>query len=671
MAEKQAALLVKTRAEKDAAAKKSSASIEMIKERDQLKEKIQKMESDAKSDKTEMEGAHQRNEMLKKRMRQFQDILNKQTAKIDELEKALASVPPVSVTETATKPIITTTPAITAVKSPLPEKTAANKETEKGKAQVIPKEMKATTPNQEAKDDRPTVPEGGFKFAPGGKRTPLDKNTEETSSLLQTTAPISVAPKAGTTQDFLQTNVPVPVAAKAATTPDFVQAKAPLPVATKAGVTPDLLQTEAPLPVAMKAATTQDLLQTKASLPTTTKLATPPDSLQSKTSPPVSTKGTTPQGKIEGDGVPKQELSNMSIKPSPVRPNSPMREKADLQTGGDDSEAMKKKALIAKLNEKKRKLAEAKAQKQAQLSKSPIDTTIGDEKADDQEKKTDVNTVIESKADRLGAVPISTQVKDEGKQAEPVANSEMSTFGFIPGEPQEPSAKKVKTEETNKVAPNIDEPVAKTTKPMDVTISTADTIEKVPQVNPSTTIGEVAVEEAKIVPPMVFGKVFGSVTPFGTSSATFGNSSFGAPTAASHTFDSSTSIQSTSGFSGIGVPESSLPSTGAFLTNMKPPSSNAAPFTFGSTSGPIILPTPSNPQPLTASPFGAFTGSPFGGGAVQARPLFVSSISIKRSAPDGEINDEMIAKQPRGEATIDEGDEGQEDDAVDGVEGNE
>ena len=71
-----------------------------------------------------------------------------------------------------------------------------------------------------------------------------------------------------------------------------------------------------------------------------------------------------------------------------------------------------------------------------------------------------------------------------------------------------------------------------------------------------------------------------------------------------------------------------------------------------------MLPTPANPQPLTANPFGAFSGSPFGGGPSQAKPLFGSSSGIKRPAQDEAMEEEKDTKHTRLEETVDEEDNG-------------
>lgn len=578
LAEKQTAMLAKMKTDKDAATKSSSASLEVAKERDQLKERIQKMEFEALSTKTELDGANQRLEMLKKRMRQFQETLNKQTAKIEELEKALAAATPNVVPEPESTQVEAkiATPQAKLPRSDKP----AGKEPDRAPMQEVTKETKAAVPSQEVmKDDLPGVPEGGFKFGPGGKRPLLEKKTSDSSSATS------------------------------------IQSKTPI------------------LPPAKDA-----------SKPPSQKPAAPSAKIPEKT---------------EIDSVSKQETPAQS----PVRSNSPTREKVELQPGGDESEATKKKALLAKLNEKKRKLAEAKAYKEAQLG------TVAESKPDDHEKKAESDMVVESNPE-LAIV----ESKDEEKPAEEAVKPETSTL-----EQLEPPAKKTKMQDAPKleIKASVDEVESVDKKAVEASMpDVAADEEPVPSKSLTPMPTEPLAEEAKKVPPKTFGGLFASAkTGFGSGTTSFGSSTFGtSAVGGALPFGSSLSVRPSSGFPATDTASSTLPSeftgittsesstTSVFLTNMKPPSSNAAPFSFGTSSGPIILPTPTNPQPMTANPFGAFSGSPFGGTPSQAMPLFGTSSTIKRSAPEAESTDEKGAKLPRIEEKIaDENVEGEND----------
>lgn len=549
--EKQTGMLAKMKTDKDAATKSSSASLEVAKERDQLKEKIQKMEFEALSTKTELDGANQRLEMLKKRMRQFQETLNKQTAKIEELEKALAAATSNTVPEPESMQVVpkATTPQAKLHGTDKP----AGKEQDQAPIHEVMKETKAAVPSQGVmKDELPCVPEGGFKFGPGGKRPLLEKKTSDSSS---------------------------------ATT---MQLKSP----------------------------SQKLTAPSAKIPEKTEI----DS------------GSKPE-------TPAQ---------SPVRPNSPMRDKVESQPGGDESEATKKKALLAKLNEKKRKLAEAKAQKEAQLG------TVTEIKPDDYEKKAEFETAVQCSAEL-----VIVESKDEEKPAEDAVKPETSSLEHL-----EPPVKKAHLQDVPKleIKASVEkiEPVDK--RAVEASIPDIAVEEKlVPSKSLTAMPIESVADETKKLPTQAFGGMFAAAkTGFGSGATSFGSSTFDTSAAGGALiFGSSLSVRPSSGppasetasstlpseFSGIITTESS--NSSVFLTNMKPPSSNAAPFSFGTSSGPIILPTPTNPQPITANPFGAFSGSPFGGVASQAMPLFGTSTTIKRSAPEVESADENVAKLSR------------------------
>jgi hypothetical protein len=174
---------------------------------------------------------------------------------------------------------------------------------------------------------------------------------------------------------------------------------------------------------------------------------------------------------------------------------------------------------------------------------------------------------------------------------------------------------------------------------------------------------------------------FGSVSAFG-SGTTFGMTGFG-KTASPLTFGTSSTIAKTSSKEGEGL---SMPaptafgsavstekptafgSGGAFL-DMKPPSSTAPKFTFGSSPN-ITLPTPAKGLPVASgTSFGVFGhggASPFGGGmaqSTQAQPLF--GAPAKRPPPDdwGDEGQESAAKHPRIEE--EEGEEEEQDDVGD------
>ena len=381
LVEKQNAMITKMKADKDSVLKSSAATLEISKERDQLKEKIQKMEFEAKSVKTELDGANQRNEALKIRMREFILTLSKQKEKIDELEKALATAlaPAGSEIEGTTIAAKTTTGSVKPLR--------ADKASAAGGSptQEDFHENKAAAPNQEAKEGNLAVPEGGFKFGPGGKRPLLDTKTSETS--------LKPAMK--------------PAASLLATS-------------------------DVGKSMSHKVIVPSETNQEKAEMETAPKLETPPV-------------------------LEFSVITGPSSVPSTVRPHSPMRDNVESQAGGNDSEATKKKALIAKLNEKKRKLAEAKAQKQAQLAKSPSDPLAAEENVDAHDKIDEIQVASEKSVEVLGAVSTNTAEilaaeftnTAESRPAEPRAQEEYSRMDV--SSLDQTAAKKAKAEEAERL----------------------------------------------------------------------------------------------------------------------------------------------------------------------------------------------------------------------------
>jgi hypothetical protein len=166
--------------------------------------------------------------------------------------------------------------------------------------------------------------------------------------------------------------------------------------------------------------------------------------------------------------------------------------------------------------------------------------------------------------------------------------------------------------------------------------------------------------------PAIFsgGTVFGGITPFG-GVASFGASSFGkSPTSTGGmAFGSSSSVRVDP--AGAKQEASEDTSKSSVFLDMKPPSSTAAPFSFGSSS--IKLPTPTLVPPNQAgpSPFGAFSASPFGGAssaanpfgggaAPAALPLFGSSPNIQRSVPEDPNKEDQPPMADDGEDAINE-----------------
>lgn len=164
---------------------------------------------------------------------------------------------------------------------------------------------------------------------------------------------------------------------------------------------------------------------------------------------------------------------------------------------------------------------------------------------------------------------------------------------------------------------------------------------------------EVSSDPTETSPPPAqspFGTSSGGAAPitFGQASS-FGSSGFaGAALAGNTTASSFGSASSGGGFPGSTLFGSSqsmaTAAAGGSFLNMKPPgSANAPTFSFGSSSGPITLPTPTLTAPAP-SPFGAFGGgSSAGFGSTStfgARPLFDTSTREETEEKEDEGKDE-------------------------------
>ena len=551
LVQKQQSLLKKMQTDKESSTASSSTTAGIVKENALLKDKIQKMDNESKSNQTELKGANDRIEMLKQRMRQFQKTIGEQRKKISDLETvaAAAPAPAPSIEVQATPPVVVPSP------TPAPPKTVPIvKATEpvtpseaKDVRQTDPMDEIATTdkgqPPPNVKDvtkaipeeNLPSAPDGGFKFGPSAAQT-LPKKEESHKR-----AAVSEA---------------IPVESKA---------QASAPPSKKAKVIDDKEQ--------------NDTSRSEVLVP-------------DKEEPPAT------QTEVKED------------------------EKAKSAQALKDQLKLKREALAMR----KKKLEEATAKQNAQTSPSK----------DEQIRETKSVTSLKPAA--------AATTPAEGAAVPPAPASEASTNS---GSETKESVKPIED-----ASPGVKE-VAK---------AVAEAAKAAVQAKAVAIAGESAApseekSEADVPKPLPFGSSpFGSPT-FGSGTATFGSTSFGKPpTGGGLTFGASASI---GGFGSVTKKDSSVTtstSSSVFL-DMKPPSSTAAPFSFGSSS--ITLPTPSiTMTPAVPSPFAAFGGSsPFGGGATPfggaggtnpaALPLFGSSTSIKRAAPEAAQSDEQESKLAR------------------------
>lgn len=498
----------KLKDEKTALTQASSANSDLTKERDSLKEKVTKLEKDAASTKTELEGANSMNGRLRERLRQFQITIR-------ELK---ASATPKSV-----------------VTSPLPlpnkdettqEKAASKIQTDAAKSQSAATEEASKT--AETTSEQPQVPQGGFKYGPS---VPEEGKAEQPAG-----SSSSAVPKTAT-GSILRGNVP----------------------------------------------------------------AFTPPSLA---------------GKQEPAAVSKQQTA-------PTKPSQPAASSSStaLSTAGRrDSSTTKEMSYKEKLLEKKRKLA---AQMKRQLA----------EKAK-----------VESGEDQPSKKARISEASDDGEaNAAPKASQEESESPKAPTK-VEPSVKAdsladTRGEDSRALVPIKEDAVAEEEK------TGAEREEQNEEKGGQDTTEESTSGQASnpfAVAAAAVGSPFGTTTSFsGSPAAAFGQTttSFGgSPAFGSGTAPGSTGLSgfgSTTAPSGFGgtapLPAASAHSSfGSSFLNIKPPGDTTAPtFSFGSSTKPIVLPTPTLTAPAP-SPFGAFAGSSFGTGT-----SFGGSFGTPSSQPFG------------------------------------
>jgi len=193
--EKQKAQLAKARADSDVAAASTRGSAVVSKERDMLKEKLQKTEVQNRSLATELKGVNERNERLKERMRQFQKMLNEKKAMIAKLESEKVAVTTSSAptaSDSAGGSTVAPAPATASMKPPptqtvsktmKPQQAEAAKEpTQKSKAEPQPNVDPEANPDQQKKTEAqlPAVPKGGFAFGPGPVKSRVEAAAKST-----------------------------------------------------------------------------------------------------------------------------------------------------------------------------------------------------------------------------------------------------------------------------------------------------------------------------------------------------------------------------------------------------------------------------------------------------------------------------------------------------------
>ena len=177
--EMQKKMVAQLTAQKQALA--SSKNAQAATERDQLKEKMAKVEKDLSSAKTELEGANERNTKLRDRLRQFQKMIKDLREKEKTLEGQLAEA---NAGGTASVSASTPAPAATTF---LQQTTTAQKDAKDAKDQETKVDPEPEQPaSVKATQEVLKLPTGGFKFGPSEGSRP----GKDATSTLSAAAPV-------------------------------------------------------------------------------------------------------------------------------------------------------------------------------------------------------------------------------------------------------------------------------------------------------------------------------------------------------------------------------------------------------------------------------------------------------------------------------------------------
>jgi hypothetical protein len=187
----------------------SSKNAEAAAERDQLKEKIARVEKELNSTKTELDGANDRNNKLRERLRQFQKMIQDLRAKEKELVRQLAEAASRGGQQQPTTDVVGEGPTPPTLEQEAAKPTQASKpkvaEDTDGKPD-IPIEAPAPAASRELL--RP--PPGGFSFGPSEAATKAQAKELTATAEIKSHSAGSVFVQASTTsQPTVSASVPV------------------------------------------------------------------------------------------------------------------------------------------------------------------------------------------------------------------------------------------------------------------------------------------------------------------------------------------------------------------------------------------------------------------------------------------------------------------------------
>lgn len=158
--------------EKLTSEKASSKEASLLKERDELKQKLSNLEKDNKSIKTELDGANVRNGKLRERLLFFKTTIQDLQSKEQSLTQELAAARTAASSNTQEQPSTTMQSEQGVASTPPAQPTADQPKT-------LPKVSLETPVQQDVVGSVPTVPEGGFNFGPSPSLTAQQKEGEK------------------------------------------------------------------------------------------------------------------------------------------------------------------------------------------------------------------------------------------------------------------------------------------------------------------------------------------------------------------------------------------------------------------------------------------------------------------------------------------------------------
>ncbi len=582
--------------EKTALSAASGAGSQTQKELDEMKQRVGKMENDAKSAKTELDGANSRNDRLRDKLREFQNLirdlrskeksLTEQLKEMQDFAAANASTAVTNVVVDTTKPVdsIPPEPIEKIEKAPVTEAAAAQENADA---------------NQEATITIPTPP--SFNFGPSKGTTvslrpsavPFEPPTATAVSISKPSANVPDEKEASTKRSIdsiskIQTDAEKTQEATKEVKEDAISSES-----KELAFKEKLLERKRQLAEALKEKALRrkqkeaEQDQTKAD---TEESQHVPKKLKTENKPPPMLDSVNATETESAAQVERNDTIDTAAADSEANPSVGTTEVAD--------------AIVANEEDATQESAPAEA------------IVIDDEKNTDGQPDMEAEAVVVDveNTDGVGAMEDDNVIEDDD-------NIEAEI-------------------ETDDVAESMDESaITKTTLPFVSPFgpTASNTFGGSP--------GPIFGQSSSIMPTPFGSNPMDSATTTSAGSAplfgTFGSgaASFGNANANVTVLSSSTSV----------------PFGSAAFLDIKPPSSHLTPgtipkFTFGNSGSNITLPTPTIPtnpsggsstSMMSPQPFGMFPSAPFGGGGGTTAPSTFGSLSSTASASTGGFGSAM------------------------------